>query len=168
MSSEEEKESPEKEFASNTTLHGLNRIVIAPSNQFRGLWVLVIIASYTGFGYMFGSMIHSYFTYDTITDTKLEFSDELPFPALTICNMNKFDASKLKVADWYYLSMLLNGVQLNVSSILASGVPADETVNSTSNFADIRMEDIVLEKGFDLSKGVRSCFWKGIPCSYMN
>ncbi|CAH1252660.1 Hypp975 [Branchiostoma lanceolatum] len=72
MSSEEEKESPEKEFASNSTLHGLNRIVIAPSSSFRGLWVLVILASYTGFGYMFGSMIYSYFTYDTITDTKLD------------------------------------------------------------------------------------------------
>ncbi|XP_035662009.1 acid-sensing ion channel 5-like [Branchiostoma floridae] len=102
MPPEDEKESPEKEFAGNTTLHGLNRIFIAPSKYFRAWWIFVILASYAGFGYMFGSMIYSYFTYDTITYTRLEFTaGDLLFPAVTICNMN----NKLKVADWYYLSM---------------------------------------------------------------
>ncbi|XP_078573652.1 acid-sensing ion channel 1C-like [Branchiostoma floridae x Branchiostoma japonicum] len=170
MSPEDEKESPEKEFAGNTTLHGLNRIFIAPSKYFRAWWIFVILASYAGFGYMFGSMIYSYFTYDTITDTRLEFkAGDIPFPAVTICNMNKFDASKLKVADWYYLSMLLNGVQLNVSTILASGVPPDETVNSTLNIEDMKIEDIVREKGFEVSPlRLKLCFWKGIFCTSMN
>ncbi|XP_078573665.1 acid-sensing ion channel 1C-like [Branchiostoma floridae x Branchiostoma japonicum] len=132
MSPEEEKESPEREFAGNTPLHGLNRIVIAPSGYFRVLWVLAILSSYSGFAYMFSTMIIDYFSYNTITDTKLEFDDEVIFPAVTVCNMNKFDEGKLKVIDFVYLSMFLFAVQLDADTIIAGGAIPDETVNSTT------------------------------------
>eukprot|EP00058_Branchiostoma_floridae_P000921 XP_002586409.1 hypothetical protein BRAFLDRAFT_131803 [Branchiostoma floridae] len=131
MSPEDEKDSPEKEFAGNTTLHGLNRIVIAPSNYFRVMWVLTILASYSGFTYMLSSMIMDYFSYDTITDTKLKFTDSLPFPAVTICNMNKFDAQKLKLVEWSYLSPYLMGAQYDIPTLLSMGYKPDETINST-------------------------------------
>ncbi|CAH1252654.1 ASIC3 [Branchiostoma lanceolatum] len=130
MSPEDDKESPEKEFAANTSLHGFNRLVISPGNS-RVLWVFAILSSYAGFGYMFGSMMHSYLSYDTITDTNLEFVDELTFPAVTICNMNKFDADKLYVVDWSYLSTFLYGIQMDVPTVISLGVPPDDTVNDT-------------------------------------
>ncbi|CAH1252653.1 ASIC3 [Branchiostoma lanceolatum] len=134
MSPEDDKDSPEEEFAANTSLHGFNRIVIYPGNS-RVLWVFAILSSYAGFGYMFGSMMHSYLRYDTITDTNLEFVDELTFPAVTICNMNKFDADKLYAVDWSYLSTFLYGIQMDVPTVLLYGVPPDETVNDTlTNF----------------------------------
>ncbi|XP_078693278.1 acid-sensing ion channel 2-like isoform X1 [Branchiostoma floridae x Branchiostoma belcheri] len=165
MSPEEEKESPEKEFAGNTTLHGLNRIVIAPSGYFRVLWVVAILGSYSGFAYMFSSMIIDYFSYRTITDTKLEFSEDLTFPAVTICNMNKFDETKLKIIDFSYLSLFLYGVQLDVDAILASpGAYPDETVNST--LEGVTVGDLLLEKGFNLQwPRMPLCKWKGNPCT---
>eukprot|EP00058_Branchiostoma_floridae_P011542 XP_002597030.1 hypothetical protein BRAFLDRAFT_96180 [Branchiostoma floridae] len=131
MSPQEEKESPEKEFAGNTTLHGLNRIVIAPSGYFRALWVLAILASYSGFSYMLSSMAIDYFSYDTITDTKLQFTDSLPFPAVTICNMNMFDAGKLTLVETSYLSPYLYRTQLDIPTLLAIGFNPDDTINST-------------------------------------
>ncbi|XP_035698908.1 acid-sensing ion channel 1C-like [Branchiostoma floridae] len=167
MSPEEEKESPEKEFAGNTTLHGLNRIVIAPSGYFRVLWVLAILSSYSGFAYMFSTMIIDYFSYDTITDTKLEFDDEVIFPAVTICNMNKFDESKLKIIDFVYLSMFLYAVQLDVDTIIAGGAIPDETVNSTTE--GMNVEDLLLQKGFDIHwNRMPLCIWKGVHCTERN
>eukprot|EP00058_Branchiostoma_floridae_P000925 XP_002586413.1 hypothetical protein BRAFLDRAFT_107694 [Branchiostoma floridae] len=164
MSPEEEKESPEREFAGNTSLHGLNRIVIAPSGYFRVLWVLAILSSYSGFAYMFSTMIIDYFSYNTITDTKLEFDDEVIFPAVTVCNMNKFDESKLKVIDFVYLSMFLFAVQLDVETIIAGGAIPDETVNSTTE--GMNVEDLLLEKGFDIHwNRMPLCIWKGVHCT---
>ncbi|CAH1252695.1 ASIC3 [Branchiostoma lanceolatum] len=135
MSAEEEKESPEKEFASNTTLHGLSRIVIAPSIYFRVLWVLAILCSYAGFAYMFSSMIIDYFDYSTITDTALEFTAASPFPAVTICNMNKFDSDKLTLAERSYLSPYIYGTQLDTATLLSMGIQSDASVNFTlTNF----------------------------------
>ncbi|XP_066272044.1 acid-sensing ion channel 1C-like [Branchiostoma lanceolatum] len=166
MSPEDEKESPEKEFAGNTTLHGLSRIVIAPSIYFRVLWVLAILCSYAGFAYMFSSMIMDYFKYDTITDTKLKFTDALPFPAVTICNMNKFDANKLKLVELSYLSPYLFGTQYDIPTLLANGIQPDETINSTLTNVT---EEIVLQNGFDVNPDRMSlCFWKAEGCSYLN
>ncbi|XP_078588113.1 acid-sensing ion channel 1C-like [Branchiostoma floridae x Branchiostoma japonicum] len=167
MSPEDDKESPEKEFASNTSLHGFNRLVISPGGALRALWVLAILGSYTGFGYMFGSMMQSYFNYDTITDTKLEFADELTFPAVTICNMNKFDANKLKAVDWSYLSTFLYGVQMDIPTLLSLGVAPDETVNST--LEGTKVEDLVLQKGFNVTwTRMPFCEWRGTTCSQLN
>ncbi|XP_078588046.1 acid-sensing ion channel 1C-like [Branchiostoma floridae x Branchiostoma japonicum] len=167
MSPEDEKETPEKEFADNTTLHGLNRIVIAPSNYFRVMWVLTILASYSGFTYMLSSMIMDYFSYDTITDTKLKFTDSLPFPAVTICNMNKFDAQKLKLVEWSYLSPYLMGAQYDTPTLLSMGYKPDETVNST--IGNITLQDFVRENGFDVnSDRMAMCFWKAEGCTYLN
>ncbi|XP_078694420.1 bile acid-sensitive ion channel-like isoform X3 [Branchiostoma floridae x Branchiostoma belcheri] len=167
MSPEDDKESPEKAFAGNTSLHGFNRIASSPGGSPRVLWVIAILGSYTGFGYMFGSMMASYFKYDTITDTTLEFADELLFPAVTICNMNKFDSDKLQVADWSYLSLFLYGIQADIPTILALGVPLDETVNST--MTGVKIEDLVLAKGFNVSPNRMSlCWWRGTNCSERN
>ncbi|KAI8481464.1 hypothetical protein Bbelb_408380 [Branchiostoma belcheri] len=167
MSPEDDKESPEKAFAGNTSLHGFNRIASSPGGSPRVLWVIAILGSYTGFGYMFGSMMASYFKYDTITDTTLEFADELLFPAVTICNMNKFDSDKLQVADWSYLSLFLYGIQADIPTILALGVPLDETVNST--MTGVKVEDLVLAKGFNVSPNRMSlCWWRGTNCSERN
>ncbi|KAI8481463.1 hypothetical protein Bbelb_408370 [Branchiostoma belcheri] len=167
MSPEDDKESPEKAFASNTSLHGFNRIASSPGGSPRVLWVIAILGSYTGFGYMFGSMMASYFKYDTITDTTLEFADELLFPAVTICNMNKFDSDKLQVADWSYLSLFLYGIQADIPTILALGMQPDETVNST--MTGVKVEDLVLAKGFNLSSNrMPLCLWRGAYCSEQN
>ncbi|XP_078573632.1 acid-sensing ion channel 1C-like [Branchiostoma floridae x Branchiostoma japonicum] len=167
MSPQEEKESPEKEFAGNTTLHGLNRIVIAPSGYFRALWVLAILASYSGFSYMLSSMAIDYFSYDTITDTKLQFTDSLPFPAVTICNMNMFDAGKLTLVETSYLSPYLYGTQLDIPTLLAIGFNPDDTINST--IGNITLQDIVFQNGFDINPDRMSlCFWKNEACTYLN
>ncbi|CAH1252652.1 ASIC3 [Branchiostoma lanceolatum] len=166
MSPEDDKESPEQEFAANTSLHGFNRLVISPGNS-RVLWVFAILSSYAGFGYMFGSMMHSYLSYDTITDTNLEFVDELTFPAVTICNMNKFDADKLYAVDWSYLSTFLYGIQMDVPTVLLYGVPPDETVNDT--LTGVKVEDMVLQKGFNVSwSRMPYCMWRGTTCTQLN
>ncbi|XP_019626993.1 PREDICTED: acid-sensing ion channel 1-like isoform X1 [Branchiostoma belcheri] len=167
MSPEEDKQSPEKEFVGNTTLHGLNRIVIAPSGYFQALWVLVILGSYAGFAFMFSSMIMDYFRYDTITDTKLKFADAIPFPAVTICNMNKFDSTKLKLVEWSYLSPLLLGKEYSTSELLTLGLQPDETINSS--IANISIKDFVLENGFDINQDrMALCYWRNEACSYLN
>ncbi|CAH1252657.1 ASIC5 [Branchiostoma lanceolatum] len=167
MTPEEDKESPEKEFVGNTTLHGLSRIVIAPSGYFRVLWVIAILASYSGFAYMFSSMIIDYFSYSTITDTKLEFANELTFPAVTICNMNKFDENKLKAIDYLYLSWFLFGVQVTMADLLAAGGIPDETANSTTE--GLTVENLLLAKGFDIHwTRMPLCFWKGTHCTQWN
>ncbi|XP_019626998.1 PREDICTED: acid-sensing ion channel 1-like isoform X2 [Branchiostoma belcheri] len=166
MSPEEDKQSPEKEFVGNTTLHGLNRIVIAPSGYFQALWVLVILGSYAGFAFMFSSMIMDYFRYDTITDTKLKFADAIPFPAVTICNMNKFDSTKLKLVEWSYLSPLLLGKEYSTSELLTLGLQPDETINSS--IANISIKDFVLENGFDINQDrMALCYWRNEACSYL-
>ena len=101
---ESEKSSPSvdwKEFASNTTLHGLRYTVQKElSIPRRAIWLIFLFAA-TGAYTCYGTIAFMKFiarpTKTVITQQTP--TDGLKFPAVTICNLNKFAKSKIDMAD---------------------------------------------------------------------
>jgi len=90
-----------KRFASSTTLHGL-RYVAGNSQSItkRLIWLIFLGIAAGTFLYYFSVSLNKYFTRPIKTVISQETStDGLTFPAVTICNLNKFMKSKIDVAD---------------------------------------------------------------------
>ena len=90
-----------KRFASSTTLHGL-RYVAGNSHSItkRLIWLIFLAIAAGTFLYYFSVSLNKYFTRPIKTVISQETStDGLTFPAVTICNLNKFMKSKIDVAD---------------------------------------------------------------------
>ncbi|XP_031568816.1 acid-sensing ion channel 1A-like [Actinia tenebrosa] len=83
-------------FASNTSLHGL-RHVFGVSSWFRRIfWILCMLAAILFYIYILSSNIRKYKSLPIDTRTSYEFNKNgIPFPAVTICNLNHFDKFKL-------------------------------------------------------------------------
>ncbi|KAI8508045.1 sodium channel [Branchiostoma belcheri] len=124
-------ESPEYVFATTTSFHGIGRIATAPNIPLRVLWTLATLASYIGFFILMVEMLQSYFQHGTVTDVTLEFVPEVRFPAVTICNLNKFEDKALTVEEKHYLSYILYGVQEDIDVIAGAPVNNKFTPNST-------------------------------------
>ena len=85
-----------KEFAENSTTHGLGNIYRAKSKLIRVLWILCFLASC---GYCFYQLVISVLDYLTFsTMSKYHVINEIPmvFPAVDVCVLNAYDASKVK------------------------------------------------------------------------
>ena len=55
----------------------------------RGIWIFVVLSCVTGcLGQVF-TFLEIFWRYPTIIDIETEKTDELQFPAVTVCNMNR-------------------------------------------------------------------------------
>ncbi|XP_059083484.1 pickpocket protein 28-like [Tigriopus californicus] len=107
----------EQSFFSQTTIHGLKYLLEPKKTRFeRGFWILAVICSWAFAAFMIIQVIityHFFFnspqhivlakwqespilvSYDSTTTPIWE----LPFPALTICNMNKVQRSRIEAIE---------------------------------------------------------------------
>ena len=90
-----------KAFASNTTVHGL-RYAVQNGLSFprRIAWVVFLCAAASAYTYYSTISLEKFVSRPIKTRISLETpSNGLQFPAVTICNLNKFMKSKIDVAD---------------------------------------------------------------------
>ena len=101
---ESERSSPSSEwksFASNTTLHGLRYAVQnGLSIPRRSIWLLFLCAAAGAYTYNSTLSIKRFVSRPTKTVITQETpTDGLKFPAVTICNLNKFMKTKIDMKD---------------------------------------------------------------------
>ncbi|EDO48320.1 predicted protein [Nematostella vectensis] len=85
-----------REFASNTTLHGLRYAVGVCDIRRRSLWILCLLACAASYLYMVIISFGTYIDRPIRTEVSHEFpKDGLDFPVVTICNLNYFVKSKI-------------------------------------------------------------------------
>ena len=90
-----------KGFASNTTLHGLRYVVDNSHSIFRrGIWFIFLGMAATAYVYLVSLSLNKFFSRPIKTVISQETPTEgLKFPAVSICNLNKFMRSKIDTED---------------------------------------------------------------------
>ena len=85
-----------KEFAENSTTHGLGDIYRTKSKFIRALWILCFLVSSGYCFYQLAISVLDYLTYSTIS--KYHVTNEIPmlFPAVDVCVLNAYDANKVQ------------------------------------------------------------------------
>ena len=109
-----------KEFVSSTTLHGFQRIFESPSRVFRVIWLVLLLAATTGYILFAVQSIEKYLSNPvsvSFTEVAPE-KGELTFPAVTICNLNRFVKSKIEMLESEDFDKL--GLNLSVCEVVKS------------------------------------------------
>lgn len=88
-----------KEFADNTTLHGIRYVFMKRHIVIRLIWLLLLL---TAGGYYIFTVYRAFTKFysrpvNTVISTK--HVKEMDFPAVTVCSLNLFSNSKLNVTD---------------------------------------------------------------------
>jgi hypothetical protein len=94
-----------EDFSSSTTAHGLQQVCIPPHSgscfaKFlrQAIWVSVWLAAASYMSYEIYRIIDQFARYDSTTRFSVEQKERVPFPAVTICNMNPLRNSS--VVKW--------------------------------------------------------------------
>ena len=90
-----------KAFASNTTLHGLKNVADNSHSIFRrGIWFIFLGMAAATYVYLVSLSLNKFFSRPIKTVISQETPTEgLKFPAVSICNLNKFMRSKIDTDD---------------------------------------------------------------------
>ncbi|XP_059167319.1 aromatic-L-amino-acid decarboxylase-like [Physella acuta] len=85
-------------YAETASMNGVNMINAASSLTVKLVWGLLLAATFGVMTFHLYMLIDKYYLYKTNTKVELGFS-ELPFPAVTICNVNIMRLSQQKFAN---------------------------------------------------------------------
>ncbi len=87
----QQQQSLESEFVENTSFHGINRIGDPDKPVWlRCLWVLAVGACLGTCSWQIVLRFQEYFSYNVNTQVEVIYQSPLPFPAVTICNFNRY------------------------------------------------------------------------------
>ena len=87
------------DFADNTTAHGVARISNA-SNCFVGfIWLLILCGAFAVFFLQGTNLVLDFFSWPYGTTIDVISKTNVEFPAVTVCNFNKYRESALTAAD---------------------------------------------------------------------
>uniref|UniRef100_W5LEW1 Acid sensing ion channel subunit family member 4 n=1 Tax=Astyanax mexicanus TaxID=7994 RepID=W5LEW1_ASTMX len=143
-------------FANSCSLHGINHIFVSGRLGVRQtLWALAFLASLALFLYQAAKCAISYLEHPHVTALNEEATPEMVFPAVTICNINRFRFSALTDADIYHLANL-------------TGLPPknkDGHKPTDLEYPAPDMQDIFNRTGHQLDEMLKSCNFSGQNCS---
>lgn len=143
-------------FADSCSLHGINHIFVSGRLGIRQtLWALAFLTSLALFLYQAAKCAISYLEHPHVTALNEEATPEMVFPAVTICNINRFRFSALTDADIYHLANL-------------TGLPPknrDGHKPTDLMYPAPDMQDIFNRTGHQLEEMLMSCNFSGQNCS---
>ncbi|XP_038056341.1 acid-sensing ion channel 1-like [Patiria miniata] len=166
----------EEEFVSTTSLHGIARVANNTTRTiFRLAWLLIMLVFLGVCVAQITDRLQRFFMYKANTAISVEYVGDLDFPAVTICNFNRYRMSELTAADLRTLNYILDtndydydeyGELSSFSSSWDSYPLDDDNTSAAFNYTEF-----TLRAGFVLDDAtLLSCDWRGknSSCSAAN
>ncbi|XP_051894733.1 acid-sensing ion channel 2-like isoform X3 [Pristis pectinata] len=161
-------------FANTSSLHGIRHIfVYGPMTMRRFMWTVVFIGSLGLLVVECAERVAFYFSYPHVAKLEEVATNNLVFPAVTICNLNEFRFSKLTANDLYHAGELLG--LLNVHLEIQSPQLADPNVlKALKKKADFKhykprvfnMHEFYDRVGHSLKDMMLYCKFRGVRCTH--
>ncbi|XP_067890548.1 acid-sensing ion channel 4-A [Heterodontus francisci] len=146
-------------FADTCSLHGINHVFVPGGCGVKqSLWALAFLSSLLFFLYQVVNCTIYYLHYHHVTALDEESGHEILFPAITICNMNRFRHTALTDADIYHLA--------NMTGLPPKSKDAHKA--ATQGYPDPDMMDIFNRTGHQIEEMLKNCNFSGSYCSAHN
>jgi hypothetical protein len=139
-----------KETLEYASICGSVNIIKSRFNIVKIAWAMCVLGSFALCAYSIVSLIGSFLNYDTTTNIEIENLNKIPFPIISICNINPFSTSYAT----QYFENIFNSTELNFNNIyVAKQIPL--ILNQSQR----------LMFGASLNEIILSCSFKGIQCN---
>uniref|UniRef100_A0A8C6YQT4 Acid sensing ion channel subunit family member 5 n=1 Tax=Nothoprocta perdicaria TaxID=30464 RepID=A0A8C6YQT4_NOTPE len=152
-----------QDFASSTSFHGVHNIVQTRSKTRRALWLLVVVGSLAIVIWQICNRFIYYFSWPTTTSVYVQYVENVEFPAVTFCNLNRFQAhavTNLRII--YLLWSIMSGVHQKISVQVNFSQELNNFLLGNQNFS---IKEFTREHGFYLnSSTLLECEFFGKPC----
>ncbi|XP_075707921.1 acid-sensing ion channel 1 isoform X1 [Rhinoderma darwinii] len=145
-------------FAGSCTLHGLSHIITeGPWGVRRFVWAGAFLVSLFLFLSQVWERVAYYRAYPHLTAIDEMVATKMDFPAITLCNCNRFRSSQLSNSEIFYLSPLLDFPEDGDIELVSE--PSRETGAGTSD-----LYQITERSSHQLNEMMLDCTYQGRDC----
>ncbi|XP_074650928.1 bile acid-sensitive ion channel-like [Tubulanus polymorphus] len=153
--------SVEKSFASSTSCHGLARINESCHPTRKLVWTSLVAIGLACIVWQVSLLVQNYLSWPTNTSLSKKYGTDMPFPAVTICNYNRYIKSTLSPCEQEIIDALAHAYRENTTE----ATDHFQTVISRCNDGHFDLDEFNKAKGWKLDdKTLLSCSFKGKPC----
>ncbi|XP_070553747.1 acid-sensing ion channel 5-like [Ptychodera flava] len=163
----------DKEFFTGTTIHGVGRIVERSRLVFKILWFFIVLVAFGFCAWQITDRFVRFFEFNVNTEITLKFESSIEFPAITICNFNRYYSSAITASDQAIVNQLLYAMDYDYdySDSEYSSFDWDNWYSNLSLAADFDYANFTRRVGMQLDDTtLLSCEWRGrsSSCSARN
>ncbi|XP_039769646.1 acid-sensing ion channel 5 isoform X1 [Ornithorhynchus anatinus] len=154
------------DFVVSTSFHGIHNIVRTKSKVRRVIWLSVVLGSVIFVSWQIYRSIINYLNWPTTTSIEVQFVENIEFPAVTFCNLNRFQTPA--VANLSIIFFIWNVVSkvLRLFEVDQNATFSKEIDNFLKGNQDFSIKEFIKSKGFYLNKStLLECDFFGRPCS---
>ncbi|XP_078361330.1 acid-sensing ion channel 3-like [Oculina patagonica] len=148
-----------KDFGSYTTLHGFHFVFDSGSMIRRIIWVTLILLGICFLFFQFRDNYRKLRSNRSVIGKDLEHSQEMLFPAITICNQNMMRKSKIMGTD----AQTFLDQQDDVKAKVSGKTSLEKEISPNFN-----VEESVRKNSHNLSEMMKECSWQKEPCTTAN
>ncbi|XP_038057118.1 acid-sensing ion channel 1B-like [Patiria miniata] len=160
----QDKHSLEREFAESTSLHGIARVFHASKLLVKTVWIIIMLTCLCVCVWQISDRFYMFLQYKANTEISVEYTRNMDFPAVTICNFNRYRQSALTESDKTFLPYIIWANDYDYDSFGDSqagmdywDVTSEDGVNGTS----FNYTDFTLRAGFLMDDvTLRQCEWR--------
>ncbi|XP_038057116.1 acid-sensing ion channel 1C-like [Patiria miniata] len=150
----------EREFAESTSLHGIARVFHASKLLVKTVWIVIMLTCLCVCVWQISDRFYRFLQYKANTQISVEYVGDLPFPAITICNFNRYRQDALAPGDEAVLRHIWSINDHDYDSYGESDVNNDMFQDDLSS--DFNYTEFTLRAGFLLdNKTLLRCQWRG-------
>lgn len=147
-------------FVGSSTLHGLQYVFTSRTLVRRILWALFLVAAIVWFSFQSSKLLRKYFSHPVTTKVSLVYEGSPEFPAVSICNFNRFKRSVIMAKGY---DQLLNQYERKVFGLNTENYTVDFGEHHNFNFTEFDWL-----AGHQINDTLQGCVWSGTFCDYRN
>ncbi|XP_071798529.1 acid-sensing ion channel 1-like [Asterias amurensis] len=154
----------EFQFATTTTLHGISRVAERRGVRGKAPWIIVLLVLGGIYAAVTVDRIRAYIRFEASTNVIVNFVPKLDFPAVSVCNYNRFMSSKIQEKDKKHVKNLIR---------VYDDFEGDDE-DSVDDWDDFYSDDsfnyaeFAYATGYSLERSMHTCKWKGAKCGVEN
>ncbi|XP_071798894.1 acid-sensing ion channel 1-like [Asterias amurensis] len=157
----------EFEFATTTTLHAIGHVAESRGIWGKAPWVIVLLVASGFYAAVTFDRISAYLRYEASTNVMVDFMPKLDFPAVTVCNYNRFMSSAIQEKDKKHVKQLIQVYERTYAEF-DFGDYLFGNLDDLYSDDSFDFEDFALKTGYSLKKSMHTCKWKGAKCGVKN
>ncbi|XP_054706910.1 acid-sensing ion channel 1B-like [Uloborus diversus] len=143
-----------KKVFGNSSVSGVNHIALAKTKRRRAFWCIIFLVSLIGFFYQFGAFLVQYREFQSIVQIDIQNAGSLMFPAVTLCNANRFKKTK-------FCSKFRDFCPRNLSTM--ESLTEKELFNFQLTILREGRSDLRHSLGHSMDDLLVSCSFSGVP-----
>ncbi|KAG8454012.1 hypothetical protein GDO86_000586 [Hymenochirus boettgeri] len=166
----EERKKYNQEFATSTSFHGVHNVAensgSAQNSKLRKvIWTTFLLVSIIMASWQVCSRVINYFSWPTTTSVTVQYVENIDFPAITFCNLNRFQTKAVNNLSIAFLLWNIVSAVLQLVSIANDSTDMQEIANFLNLNQNFSIKEFTRDYGFYLNKStLLKCSFFGYPC----